>query len=365
MTHIVAMPKLSPHMKKGRILQWLKRPGDLVSIGESIALVQSGKNRYECPATGLGRLLEQVAATGAKVEPGKPIAILEKRDAEIKRAHRPFGSEPAPDLIQDGTLADFFELQAARTPRQAALVYGQETYDYRTLDQKSNRLAHHLIKRADLKPGALVAIMMAPCDSMIVAILAVLKAGAGYLPLSPDGPGSRVHYIVRDAGCALLLTERRLLAGAPTVPKTFFPEEIVSGETGPVQAPRLAELPAYVIYTSGSTGEPKGVLITHRSVANNIFGSEAYRPENGAMNVAFTASFTFDASVQQIFGALLNGHCLHVLADDTVRDAALLNEYLKGRRIDVLNCTPTLLYMALQAGLSQALGPAPRYLHRG
>ncbi|MEV0505780.1 condensation domain-containing protein, partial [Streptomyces spectabilis] len=158
------------------------------------------------------------------------------------------------------TVPDLFAGQAARAPHATALVAGGERLDYATLDARADRLAHHLAAHG-AGPERLVALRLPRTADMIVAMLAVWRSGAGYLPLDPALPEERVRFLLDDARPALVLDEAALAAVPDAAPAA-----------GPPAVPLDPDTTAYVIYTSGSTGRPKGVAVSHRSLANLLAG---------------------------------------------------------------------------------------------
>ncbi|MGW2952503.1 non-ribosomal peptide synthase/polyketide synthase, partial [Streptomyces eurythermus] len=262
---------------------------------------------------------------------------------------------PAPEA----THPEIFQRRAARTPDALALVAGGERLDYGTLNARANRLAHHLIALG-AGPERLVALRLPRTADMITAILAVWKAGAGYLPLDPALPGERVRFLLDDVRPALVLDEAALRAVPATAP-----------DTDPTDADRRAPLDpehtAYVIHTSGSTGRPKGVAVPHRAAAHLLathrsgFVAEA---GGGPLRVALTASFSFDTSLEGVL-LLADGHPLHLVDEDTRMDPAALVEYVVEHRIDFLDLTPSYLRQLLPAGLLADPRHRPRVLMLG
>ena len=267
-----------------------------------------------------------------------------------------------------GSIADLFIRQARATPNSTALVSGGRHWTFAELDEWSSRLAGLLPGR-----GSLVALATAR-PLTVPAILAVLKAGAAYLPLDPYQPTARLEAMLTDAAPALLLTTdgidlpwngpRLILAphawpARPSVTSADAPwleSPVVSAEM-PDAAPIVRvvgpEDPAYVIYTSGSTGRPKGVVVPHRGIVN-LFASHRERLMAGRKRkVAHVASFSFDGSWEPLIW-LLDGHELHVLDDDEYRDAGLLTARLRDQGIEVLDVTPTYLRELIPAGVLDA-----------
>jgi non-ribosomal peptide synthetase component F len=179
----------------------------------------------------------------------------------------------------DKTITALFEEQVTRTPERTAVVYGDTRLSYRELNEEANRLAHYLLREYAVKPGDIIALCLDRSEKMILAILAVLKAGCAWAPILPAYPDERIGYILRDTGAKVLLTNgsrREQMKGlAGDTPVVCVDESIPQGEDPAADranpgAPIGAGNLAYVIYTSGTTGQPKGVMIEHRSFINLI-----------------------------------------------------------------------------------------------
>ncbi|MFI8192534.1 non-ribosomal peptide synthase/polyketide synthase [Streptomyces sp. NPDC085946] len=299
------------------------------------------------------RLLE-----GAAAEPDRPLGTLPLLSPrELRRVTDEWNATARP--VPDTTCPRLFEEQAARTPHATALVAGGEHLDYATLDARADRLARHLVARG-AGPERLVALRLPRTADMIVAILAVWKSGAGYLPVDLSLPEDRVRFLLDDARPALVLDEAALRAVPATAP-----------DTGPAGAGRPAppdpDHTAYVLYTSGSTGRPKGVTVTHRSLANLLAAHrEGFVAEagGGPLRVALTASFSFDTSLEGVV-LMAGGHRLHLVDEATRLDPAALVEYVVAHRVDFLDLTPSYLRQLLPAGLLTDPRHRPRVLMLG
>ncbi|MBL1104055.1 non-ribosomal peptide synthase/polyketide synthase [Streptomyces sp. 5-8] len=296
---------------------------------------------------------------GAADAPDRPLGSLPLMSGEEVRRVVHDWNTPAHHTVDDTPYPALFERRAARTPDALALVAGGERLDYATLNSRANRLAHHLIAHG-AGPEHLVALRLPRTADMIVAILAVWKSGAGYLPLDPALPGERVRFLLDDARPALVLDETALRAVPATAP-----------DTDPTDADRRAPLhpdhTAYVIYTSGSTGRPKGVAVTHRSAARLLAAHRAgfvAEAGGGPLRVALTASFSFDTSLEGVL-LMADGHPLHLVDETTRMDPAALVEYVVEHRVDFLDVTPSYLRQLLPAGLLTDPRHHPRVLMLG
>ncbi|MFI5821203.1 non-ribosomal peptide synthase/polyketide synthase [Streptomyces rishiriensis] len=295
---------------------------------------------------------------GAANAPDRPLGTLPLLSGrEVRQVTHDWNDTAHP--VEDTTHPELFERRAALTPDALALVAGGERLDFATLNARANRLAHHLIA-CGAGPERLVALRLPRTADMIVAILAVWKSGAAYLPLDPALPAERVRQLLQDARPALVLDEAALRETPDGVP-----------DTDPTDADRHSPLhpehTAYVIFTSGSTGRPKGVAVTHRSAAHLLaahrsgFVADA---GGGPLRVALTASFSFDTSLEGVL-LMADGHPLHLVDEATRMDPAALVEYVVAHRVDFLDVTPTYLRQLLPAGLLTDARHRPRVLMLG
>ncbi|WP_219508237.1 non-ribosomal peptide synthetase [Nonomuraea ceibae] len=258
--------------------------------------------------------------------------------------------------VPRATLPELFEAQAARTPDAVAVVSGGAALTYAELDERAGRLAAELAARG-AGPERLVGVALPRSPDLIVAILAVLKSGAAYVPVDPDYPAARIAYLVRDAAPAVVVSRSDVLGGGdlPDGVDTLLIDGDRAADPPAVRLPAPDPAnPAYVIYTSGSTGTPKGVVVTHANVANLFHDHLAglYRPlaGDGRFRVALAASISFDASVAGLLW-MLAGHELHVLDDDCRYDPAAFVAYARANRLDLVDVTPSFAEQLVAAGL--------------
>ncbi|MDG4834251.1 amino acid adenylation domain-containing protein [Solwaraspora sp. WMMD1047] len=239
-----------------------------------------------------------------------------------------------------GDLPRRFAETAGRFPDRVAVTDTTRSMTYRELDRAANRLAHRLLAEG-AGPERLVAICADRDLDYVVAVLAVLKTGAGYLPLDPTYPADRIAFTVADADCTLVVGQQRY---ADRFGLPFVAWDDGAGGNWPAHQPPVDPDPdsvAYVIYTSGSTGRPKGVMVTHRNVlrlfpAVRLAGG--YRPDDV---FSLFHSFAFDFSVWELWGALLHGGQVVVVPYLTSRDPDALFDLLLRERVTVLSQTPS------------------------
>jgi amino acid adenylation domain-containing protein len=252
-----------------------------------------------------------------------------------------------------------FEAQVALRPDAVAASYDHEAVSYAQLNARANQLAHRLLA-CGVGPDRLVALALERSTDLVVAILAVLKAGGAYLPLDTSYPADRFAFMLEDAGPVAMVTSETLLDSLPpvTVPMVCMERDRSALEALPTTNPHVsvgADNLAYSIYTSGSTGRPKGVLVTHRNVARLLSATDRWF-SFGAEDVwTLFHSFAFDFSVWELWGALAYGGRLVVVPYWVSRSAEAFHELLQRERVTVLNQTPSAFRQLIEA---DAVAPA-------
>ncbi|MFF4398372.1 amino acid adenylation domain-containing protein [Streptomyces sp. NPDC001480] len=277
-------------------------------------------------------------------------------EAELRRL---LSEDAAPrPYARDVTLPELFAAQAARTPDAVAVtVPGEAGLTYRELDERAGRLAQ-LIAGRGAGPESFVAVALPRGADLIVAVLAVLKAGAAYLPLEPGHPAGRLAHTLADARPVLLLTSA--CAGLPElpeaadVPRIDLDAEETRGALAalPATAPAVSltpEHPAYVIFTSGSTGRPKGVVVPHRNVVRLLDATDHWFGFGPDDVWTLFHSIAFDFTVWELWGALLYGGRLVVVPYDVSRSPDAFLRLLAAERVTVLNQTPSAFYQLMRA----------------
>jgi amino acid adenylation domain-containing protein/thioester reductase-like protein len=247
-----------------------------------------------------------------------------------------------------GLLHELFERQAAQTPLATAVTCLDQEIAYGELDEWSSRLAHRLADEG-AGPETPVAVVADRCVETIVAMLAVLKAGAAYVPIDPANPPARFDYLMRDCGARLLVTPERLADARPGDQWSVVISDRSRLGGLPVASTRAAAGPdnaAYIIYTSGSTGEPKGVVVTHGQIVDaTLATSEVGRPDPASFLLLI--SFSFDASAYGLYWTLATGGEVVVPAPEQMKDIRSLRALAARRRVTHLDCTPALYSLLL------------------
>jgi amino acid adenylation domain-containing protein len=260
------------------------------------------------------------------------------------------------------SVAELFEAAAARWPRAPAVVLGEESLSYGELNERANVLAWRLIE-ADVQPGNVVSVGLTRGFELIVSLLAILKAGAAYLPIDLSWPSQRLAELFHQAQSRWLLCgrshsqEQHSLRCIPVVL-----EELRTGSMSNPNGMASAQSIAYINFTSGSTGKPKGVPIQHRAIARLVFGAR-YARLSSESRLLLLAPVTFDAATFEIWGALLlGGTC--VLYPESFVKASRLQRVLEAQRITVLFLT-TALFNALIDEAPQTLASVATILTGG
>ncbi len=231
-----------------------------------------------------------------------------------------------------------FEQQVEKTPDATALVYDEQTLSYAELNARANRLARQLIEQG-VYSGDYVALLLARSMELVVAQLAILKAGAVYVPIDPSVPDERKNWLISDCSAKLLLTDTQAdIPANLTVPLLRLSDEadtVHEQDRRNLDLPRSSTELAYIMYTSGSTGTPKGVLVPHRAVVRLVInnGYAEIGPED---RVAFAANPAFDASTFEVWAPLLNGGALVVIDHATLLTPQAFVQTLRGQRMTVL-----------------------------
>nr|QEO74344.1 condensation domain-containing protein [uncultured bacterium] len=330
-----------------------------VRQGKSLA-VELHHNAATCAAENVERLgaqfhtLLQSIADNAAAEVG---ALEVVGAGERRRLLREFNSTRR-SFDRDRRLHRLFEEQAARTPEAVALIFEGRRMSYAELNARANRLAHRL-RRLGAGPDVPVGVLMERSPELVVSLLGVLKSGAAYVPLDPTYPASRLSFIMQDVRTPLVLSQKHLASATPAIGAQVVLadddwEEFVGESEANPAAEVLEENLAYVIYTSGSTGRPKGVMVSHRSICNRLLWMQAEFPLTAEDRVLQKTTFSFDASVWELFLPLITGARLVVARQGGQRDGAYLVETIRREGVTTLQLVPSMLEILLgEEGLKE------------
>jgi amino acid adenylation domain-containing protein len=239
------------------------------------------------------------------------------------------------------------EAQVDRTPDAVAVWFEGAELTYRQLDERANRLAH-VLRAAGARNETPVGVCMDRSLDMIVSLLAILKAGAPYMPIDPATPPTRIGTVIDDSGCALVVchaAKRALFAQAGVTTIALDAERDAIDASSP-QRPDVevsGDSAAYLIFTSGSTGRPKGAVLTHRGFVNRLAWMQDAFALNEQDAILQKTAFTFDVSVWELFWALLHGARLVIARPDGHRDPRYLAELIRAQCVTTIHFVPSML----------------------
>ncbi len=245
-------------------------------------------------------------------------------------------------------IQEIFEEQAHLQPEAVALYLNEDTMTYGELEQRSNQLAHFLIKKG-IQPDDLIAVSLHRSFAMVIAVLGILKSGAAYVPLDASYPKERLDYILKDSGAGLLITEASLSSvfSDNQAEIVLMDSHWADMENEPTEAPHVSLDPnnlAYMIYTSGSTGKPKGALVPHSGLIHYLnWCATAYPLQEGRGSILHS-TLAFDATVSALYTPFLNGKSLTIVPESD--DLNLFGEtLLKYQDFSMVKLTPAHLFM--------------------
>ena len=285
-----------------------------------------------------------------------PLLTAEERVRVLARA-----AGPSVALDDERCLHDLVRAQAARTPAAVALVSAAETVTYAELVRRVQALAAR-VRELGARPEAVVGLCCERSLDGIVALLAILEAGAAYLPLDPSYPRERLAFQIRDARATLVLVPGRHAARIPESVRVLALDDREACAAEPRELAPVA-LPAnlaYVLYTSGSTGTPKGVMVPHRNVCHRLLWGQVAQPLEPGDAVLQKSSWSFDVSLWEIFAPLVAGARLVLAEPGGEMDPAYLVRTIAAQRVTVMDFVPSLLALFLEEPGLEALSSLRR-----
>ena len=285
---------------------------------------------------------------------GRALSSVDLLDESERVRLGEFGNQAAVRASKAVSVPGLFAQQVARAPESVAVSADGRSLTYRELDEASNRLAY-LLAGNGAAPGQTVALAFSRSAEAVVAILAVLKTGAAYLPIDPGLPSARIGFMLSDTApvAAVAAAEFAGLLDEFDLPVIAADDLRLVGlpDTVLLQEPAADDV-AYLIYTSGTTGVPKGVALTHSNVTQLLGSLDARLPAAGVWS--HSHSLAFDVSVWEIFGALLRGGRVVVIGEQTARSPQDLHAALVSEQVTVLTQTPSAAAMLAMEGLESA-----------
>ena len=252
----------------------------------------------------------------------------------------------AVDYPRDKTIVDLFEEQVEKNPDNIAVIFQNQKLTYRELNEKANQLARYLLQNG-VKYKDVIGLRIDKSLEMIIGIIAIIKAGCCYLPFNMAYPEDRVNYMLEDSNCKIILTlnnSNDIKYSIENLNIDLNNTNIYQGDFDNLNTKISPEDLIYIIYTSGSTGKPKGAMLCHTNVVR-LMKNDKYLfdfSENDTWTMFHSVAFDF--SVWEMYGALLYGGKLVLVADDIARDPKLFLDLLRKEHVTILNQTPTYFY---------------------
>ncbi len=278
------------------------------------------------------------------------VSLLSREETELL-AHSYNDTTAA--LPQVSSILELFEEQVSAVPEATAVAQDKAELSYRQLDQTSGIIASNL-KRMGIGSGDIVAVYMDRSISLVVSLLAIIKAGAAFVPIDTTFPEQRLAYVLDDSGCTLLLTSGELKSALPEVNAKIIEYGAISGKfpadgapPPQLQEPGSRSL-AYMIYTSGSTGRPKGVMIEHRSLLNYLCWARKEYMTDGPHDLPLFSSVAADLTITSIFLPLISGSTVVVYPESKDGLDLSIMEVYRDDRVDIIKLTPS--HLALLDG---------------
>ncbi|MDX2092417.1 MAG: amino acid adenylation domain-containing protein, partial [Kofleriaceae bacterium] len=318
-----------------------------------VAYVEYSVARYDSAA--ITRLIGHygILLRGIAADPTQRIGALPLLSPAEREQLLVTWNATSQDYPREACLHELFEAQVDRTPGAVAVEFEGTQLTYAELDQRANRLAHHL-RSLGVGPDVRVGVCAERSLELVVAVYGVLKAGGAYVPLDPSYPRERLAFMVEDAAVAVLLTQAHLVEASPAHGARLVRLDADWAEVARASAARPGRTAgpndlAYVIFTSGSTGRPKGAMNEHGAVVNRLHWMQAAYELDTTDAVLQKTPFSFDVSVWELFWPLHVGARLVMARPDGHKDPSYLVGVIQAQQITTLHFVPSMLAVFLEA----------------
>jgi amino acid adenylation domain-containing protein len=277
-----------------------------------------------------------------------PLFSSEMLDARLKK-----WNATAFDYPKEKSVHQLISETASRYPDQTALRFGDRHLTYQHLNESANQLAALLLEKK-VKPGDVIGLAVSRSPEMVIALLAILKSGAAYVPLDPQYPQDRIRFMLEDSSAKILLTSRQFEGRFHTTATELLIE--AAWEKDLHYSRKDPEIPvngkdlAYILYTSGSTGKPKGVMVEHRNLVNLLCSMQNMPGISIRDKLLAVTTISFDIAGLELYLPLITGAVLVLTSDEQSKDGRILLEMLKKESISMIQATPSTYKMMLDAG---------------
>ena len=278
------------------------------------------------------------------------------------------------ELDYDKNVISLFEHQAIECKDTTAIVYEETRLTYDELNRLTNRIANSIINGFAPAKDEIIAVIVDDPIFSVASVYAIMKTGAAYVPVISDNPDERIRIMLKDSKCKIVLVDDNTFDKAESVISSLDNNLAINilnlknidsvDESNPcIKIPE--DSLAYIIYTSGSTGVPKGVMIEHKSIYAYTYwlNKELYNGDGEQINELMISSFSFDASLIQIFGVLCSGNTLHLLSKEVRNNSLHIVNYIVDKKINMLELSPSLLSLLQEDGFNEADKPDFKYLY--
>ncbi len=308
-------------------------------------------NRDLFKAQTVERIAEQfeILLTAIVKNPQQPVGqlpIISEKEVKLLQA---WNDTTRKYSDEDQTIADLFEEQAQKTPDAIALIFGEKQLTYHWLNKKANQLAYLLLEHKNTE-NPLIGICLERSQEMVIALLAVLKAGLAYVPIDPEYPQERIRYMIEDSAVSVLLTLSHQKNALPIKELkhacTVLCLDVDGGADQSTENPVVKRQPddlAYMIYTSGSTGTPKGAMNAHSGIVNRLLWMQETYQLTPIDRVLQKTTFSFDVSIWEFFWPLITGAGLVLAKPEGHKDPVYLTTLIAEQQVTTIHFVPSML----------------------